>query len=407
MKKFFLFLSFFYLLIPFSLKAQLTSNAADKAVLKALEQFRQNNIDSTTIPVLQTLTQDKSLTDSLRLLANAYLDTYNFFNNASSFNMAELEETAKLLKGNGENTEYALCGIEIAYSNNQNFLKAIEYGQRVLKLRKHRLGVYNPDYALSLSTLSLYSSSLGDYNKAIEYNQKALAIREKVLGKIHPDYATSLNNLADCYSSLGDYNKAIELDPNIAYAYSYRGNSKFKIGDQKGACLDWQKAKELGCTPDYDAWKSAVNPRPDGDRSFRTAAGHLHFGFIDSCDAPITDQDFIDYCSSKVRELDFYLALPSLFYDADVQRRELYGKAGAFRPKVYGLEYRTLSNMWLKTTELKQWAYRASIEAWKRMESGVSLFEKYGDIQSIINTSNKEAAMDIIKAENILLPQGI
>lgn len=168
-----------------------------------------------------------------------------------------------------------------------------------------------------------------------------------------------------------------------------------------------EKAKELGCTPDYDAWKSAVNPRPDGDRSFRTAAGHLHFGFIDSCDAPITDQDFIDYCSSKVRELDFYLALPSLFYDADVQRRELYGKAGAFRPKVYGLEYRTLSNMWLKTTELKQWAYRASIEAWKRMESGISLFEKYGDIQSIINTSNKEAAMNIIKAENILLPQGI
>lgn len=168
-----------------------------------------------------------------------------------------------------------------------------------------------------------------------------------------------------------------------------------------------EKAKELGCSPDYDAWKMDVNPRPDGKRPFRTAAGHIHFGFVEENDAPIDQQGYIEYCSNIVRELDFYLALPSLFYDNDVQRRELYGKAGAFRPKTYGFEYRTLSNMWLKTASLKEWAYEASVDAWNRVESGVSLVTKYGDIQSIINSSDKKAAERIIMSESILMPQGV
>lgn len=168
-----------------------------------------------------------------------------------------------------------------------------------------------------------------------------------------------------------------------------------------------EKAKELGCSPDFDAWKVAVNPRPNGELPFRSAAGHVHFGFIGSADAPVEDQDFIEYCAQRVRELDFYLALPSLFYDADTKRRELYGKAGAFRPKKYGFEYRTLSNGWLKSDALKSWVYQASVAAWSKMESGISLMDKYGDIQHIINNSDKKEAKRIIVAENILMPMGV
>jgi hypothetical protein len=45
--------------------------------------------------------------------------------------------------------------------------------------------------------------------------------------------------------------------------------------------------------------------------------------------------------------LDLRLAVPSLIWDKDKKRRLLYGKAGCFRPKPYGMEYRTLSNAWL------------------------------------------------------------
>lgn len=170
-----------------------------------------------------------------------------------------------------------------------------------------------------------------------------------------------------------------------------------------------EEAKELGCDPDYNAYTVDVNPRPNGETDFRTGAGHIHFGLPETGnDAPVNDADYIAWLAAKVRELDFYLGLPSLFYDGDTKRRELYGKAGAFRPKKYGMEYRTLSNQWLKDDNLKRWAYKASMDAMERIERGVSLFDKYGDeAQRIVNTSDKASASRIIKEEGLLLPAGI
>jgi hypothetical protein len=168
-----------------------------------------------------------------------------------------------------------------------------------------------------------------------------------------------------------------------------------------------EAAKELGCDPDYDAWMVAQNPRPNGENPFRTAAGHIHFGIVEDNDAPVEDAEYIGWIAQKVRELDFHLALPSLFYDSDAKRRELYGKAGAFRPKTYGYEYRTLSNQWLGSDSLKRWAYRASQAACEAMERGICLVDKYGDIQKIINNSDKVAAAKIIKAEGLILPEGV
>lgn len=169
-----------------------------------------------------------------------------------------------------------------------------------------------------------------------------------------------------------------------------------------------EKAKELGCEPDFDAYLVAANPRPNGELPFRSAAGHIHFGIpeTEGC-APVDDIDYIGWLAAKVRELDFYLALPSLFYDSDTKRRELYGKAGAFRPKTYGMEYRTLSNQWLGSDDLKRWAYRASQFAMEQIDKGVSLFDKYGDVQAIVNKSDKAGAARIIKAEGLILPKGV
>lgn len=169
-----------------------------------------------------------------------------------------------------------------------------------------------------------------------------------------------------------------------------------------------EKAKELGCDPDFDAYTVATNPRPNGELPFRSAAGHVHFGLIETNDAPIEDYEYVSWLAEKVRELDAYLGLPSLFYDNDTKRRELYGKAGAFRPKTYGMEYRTLSNQWLGTDSLKRWVYQASQFAMEQIDKGINLNEKYGyEIQRIINTSDKDSAYKIIKAEGLLMPVGV
>ena len=133
-----------------------------------------------------------------------------------------------------------------------------------------------------------------------------------------------------------------------------------------------KEAVEMGCNADFNAWREAINPRPEVTIPFRSAGAHIHIGFCE--DGAPDDQFYLEYISEFVRELDFYLGLPSVVLDAhkdSPRRRELYGKAGAFRPKKYGVEYRTLSNFWLASDKLKKWVYDATINAYIQFADGV------------------------------------
>lgn len=160
-----------------------------------------------------------------------------------------------------------------------------------------------------------------------------------------------------------------------------------------------QEALELGCDPDYNAWTELANIKPNGQRPMRTASGHLHIGWTNG--EHIDDANHRNRCNMVVKQLDFYLGLGSLAYDMDTERREMYGKAGCCRFKPYGVEYRTLSNAWLRSESLMRWAYRNTIAGVNEVMKGNFLFEKYGDIQDIINNSQVDRALEICKAENI------
>lgn len=158
-------------------------------------------------------------------------------------------------------------------------------------------------------------------------------------------------------------------------------------------------ALELGCDPDFNGWNGLVNNKPNGERPMRTASGHVHIGWTNGMD--VNDPAHIAQCNAAIRQMDFYLGLPSLAYDSDQERREMYGKAGCCRYKPYGTEYRTLSNAWLKSEALMRWVYRNTVKGMNELMAGNSLADKYGDIQEIINTGDKKAANKIIQAENI------
>ena len=162
------------------------------------------------------------------------------------------------------------------------------------------------------------------------------------------------------------------------------------------------KATELGCDPDFNAWSRKQNAVPNAKVNFRTGSGHIHVGWT-------AGQNPLDIVHSGmaqtlVRQMDFYLGLPSLLLDPDKRRRELYGKAGAHRVKPYGVEYRVLSNRWLQSKELMGWAFRASKKAATDLLEGTKLEDKFGDIQEIINASNVEAALGIIKEAKLEVP---
>jgi hypothetical protein len=126
-----------------------------------------------------------------------------------------------------------------------------------------------------------------------------------------------------------------------------------------------EEAKMLGCEPDYNAYTKAANPRPDADTPFRTASGHIHIGWTNNIDPH--DPGHFEACCTLSKMLDLRLGVPSLIWDQDKKRRQLYGQPGCFRPKPYGMEYRVLSNAWLnpKLPHLRNFVYGETVNAVK------------------------------------------
>lgn len=150
-----------------------------------------------------------------------------------------------------------------------------------------------------------------------------------------------------------------------------------------------EKAFEFGCDPDFSAWTGRPNPRPDPQAvgGLRTAGGHVHIG----CDVAIQrPTDVIKAC-------DVILGLGSLFFDDDVTRRSVYGKAGAYRPKKYGVEYRTLSNFWVRSPDLISWAYDRTVQAVQELDVAVQFANQHPDlIQQAINHSDMALATELM-----------
>lgn len=124
-------------------------------------------------------------------------------------------------------------------------------------------------------------------------------------------------------------------------------------------------ARELGCDPDFDAYTGQENPTPNVNTPFRTGAGHVHIGWTDGAD--ITDPKHLADCRALALALDITLAIPSLSFDPDNRRRELYGNLGCFRPKPYGMEYRVLSNAWLRDPALVEWVFKQTKFTFERL----------------------------------------
>lgn len=107
-----------------------------------------------------------------------------------------------------------------------------------------------------------------------------------------------------------------------------------------------EAAFKFGCDPDYDAYDPLDKKRiVDVTRlgNSRCCGGHIHLGYNNPSKMP---------ASAVAILCDMFIGLPSVSYDAQGLRRSYYGLAGLYRPKPYGIEYRTMSNWWLRPESL-------------------------------------------------------
>lgn len=150
------------------------------------------------------------------------------------------------------------------------------------------------------------------------------------------------------------------------------------------------KAMEFGCDPDFNAWRNGKpNPRPSAaDKRLRTCGGHVHVGY--------KFKDFGE-CINAIKHMDLYLGVASVIMDNGLLRKKLYGKAGAFRAKPYGVEYRSLSNFWVFDKKLTDWVWTATEQAMDAWQTHKVDFKEDGQfIQSAINNNDRDLAYMLI-----------
>lgn len=154
-----------------------------------------------------------------------------------------------------------------------------------------------------------------------------------------------------------------------------------------------KEACEFGCEPDYNAWLEGMpNQVPEGaaSRTFRSAGGHVHIGFTDKSEHILSS--FLDKIRF-IQLMDAILGVTSVFLDnteGTKVRRTLYGKAGCYRLKGYGVEYRTVSNFWAANPKAVDVVYKLTELAVKLRleEKDMALVEAMGK-DTIISTINE------------------
>jgi hypothetical protein len=126
--------------------------------------------------------------------------------------------------------------------------------------------------------------------------------------------------------------------------------------------LQSKDAFKAGCDPETCAY-SLEESQMDDDvflkTNLRTAGGHIHIGhpiLQNKKNKPENHYNRI----FMARMLDLFLGIPSIFINTDKtekRRKKIYGRAGRYRDRDHGVEYRTLSNFWLSSPNIVSLIY--------------------------------------------------
>lgn len=206
---------------------------------------------------------------------------------------------------------------------------------------------------------------------------------DNVMAEFNTDPVTRvsdfINNINKVYAQLDEIAKANECELGIFASKTI----------DESIPLAFEEAKTFGCDPDFNAYTGMVNDTPDPESLLRTCAGHIHIGYDVTGKRRFTDS------RTLVKYMDAFVGTWCVIHDGDTRRMTRYGKAGAFRHKPYGTEYRVPSNFWLKSDTLKAGIFRQTRRAYEAAYHSVEL-PKSNTIIDAINTANKDSCKEIL-----------
>ena len=161
------------------------------------------------------------------------------------------------------------------------------------------------------------------------------------------------------------------------------------------------KSRMFGCTPSKNAYGEVVELPDPETYLIRAAGGHIHLGtpFKTGNDPSIKVLKQTDV-TEVIKILDIIAGNTCVLVDRDpgnIERRKAYGRAGEYRQPSHGIEYRVLSNFWLRNYTVMSMAFglcRMAIEIAAVPEAAKAFLKavKEKDIQDAINNNDFELA---------------
>lgn len=216
---------------------------------------------------------------------------------------------------------------------------------------------------------------------------------DNILAEFNIPPVTSEGEFVRCIEFMKDFirNKVQAID--VKYDIMCQASTKVPASE-----LKHPQAKEFGCDPDFCIYAKGPNVVSAAARTnLRSAGFHIHVGY---------PGHNIDTSLAMLHYIDAYVGLPSILYDTDVERRNLYGKAGCFRLQPYGFEYRTLSSFWIANPSRLRFIWRQVIYALNAFECGYNLPDGQV-VRDTINSNNVEKAKELIKEFGLIYDDNV
>ena len=262
--------------------------------------------------------------------------------------------------------------------------------------------VCNNDLGEIVSSIGL----LGGTKQAPRKCKYGFVQEDNVLGEINVNPSTDpsefVNNTLNILSEAGDI--LLQSGHKIAGGVCYHQYPE----SIASLMLNNDQAKEFGCDPDLNAWTGEDNPDNSEyarENNLRVAGGHIHIGLPHEFrNNPMAGTYLARLC-------DLFISYPLMVYmpkkmrEQEAARRLIYGQAGSYRLKKYGIEYRTVSNIWLWNPELAYFVADAAMKAAyavvqnRNVERIIHKMEEFNVIQSLSNPNKSDSGLNEPKVD--------
>jgi hypothetical protein len=229
----------------------------------------------------------------------------------------------------------------------------------------------------------IVESSVALPNGDVAEQYGSLIIRDGFQGELNPQADTCRQRLAgNIYRSM---RKIEEM------GYSMVLGAGYWVPKAEFASLS-DDSKKFGCIPSENIYGEQGAILDATEYLFRPAGGHIHLQLTPTLKTRV---------GKVVRLLDIFVGNTCVPLDQDplqVERRKNYGRAGEFRIKPYGVEYRTPSNFWLGRYEYMSMVFglaRMALAVASREAIADEVIELFRgpDIATAINENNKDLAI--------------